>query len=166
MTVNNSILVFNVKLYNNDERWIPIKSKDGDACFDLKARDFDINFNDGKIINTIENGIYLKPNDRVLIKTGVFLELKCGWEAQIRPRSGIALKHGITISNSPGTIDFGFRNEIGVVLKNGGGKAIVIKVGDRIAQMAIKKVPDVELRVVEELNDAERGMNGFGSTGV
>lgn len=107
----------------------------------------------------------ISSEERVLIKTGLFIELPSGYEAQIRPRSGLAFKHGITVLNSPGTIDSDYRNEIAVILYNTGEKFSIEK-GDRIAQMVIQKVPEVTFVEVEELSETERGLNGCGSTGI
>lgn len=151
--------IFNVKLFDNDERWMPIKSHYDDAGFDLKLRT-------ACGTNGVEHSnLTMVPGDTLLAKTGVYLELKDGYEAQIRPRSGLALE-GLTIVNSPGTIDSGYRNEIGVILHNLGRKDIRLNAGDRIAQMVIKIVPNIKLRQVSELGDSNRGLGGFGSTGV
>jgi dUTP pyrophosphatase len=109
----------------------------------------------------------LIPGMRMLIKCGFSMATERGWEAQIRPRSGLALKNGISIVNSPGTIDTAtYRGEIGVLLINHGQENFVIKHGDRIAQMIIAQVPQVEIEEVEELDETERNSGGFGSTGV
>lgn len=100
-----------------------------------------------------------------LIHTGIALEIPYGYEGQIRPRSGNALNHGYTVLNTPGTIDSDYRGEIGVLIFNSGRDYVQIKKGDRIAQLVIKKVPMVIFEEVEELNDSNRGRNGFGSTG-
>lgn len=113
----------------------------------------------------VENSIILQPLQRALIPTGLFIELPIGYEAQIRPRSGLAIKHGITCLNSPGTIDADYRGEIKVILINLGNEAVTINNGDRIAQMVIQKVEQVELIEVEVLSITERGVGGFGHTG-
>jgi len=113
----------------------------------------------------VENSLVLQPLERALIPTGLFIELPVGYEAQIRPRSGLAIKHGITCLNSPGTIDADYRGEIKVILINLGNEAVTINNGDRIAQMVIQKVERVELIQVEILNSTERGEGGFGHTG-
>ncbi|MBS1671501.1 MAG: dUTP diphosphatase [Bacteroidetes bacterium] len=113
----------------------------------------------------IENVVTLQPLQRALISTGLFIELPIGYEAQIRPRSGLAIKHGITCLNSPGTIDADYRGEIKVILINLGNEAVTINNGDRIAQMVIQKVEQAELIQVEILNSTERGEGGFGHTG-
>jgi len=111
-----------------------------------------------------EEGLKLYPNSRVLIKTGLHIELPPDIEAQIRPRSGLALKNGISIVNSPGTIDEDFRGNIGVVLINHGDETFIIKKGDKIAQMVFQKVEKFNLNIVDKLQDTLRGDGGFGST--
>ncbi|MBS1736243.1 MAG: dUTP diphosphatase [Bacteroidetes bacterium] len=113
----------------------------------------------------IENNVTLQPLQRALIPTGLFIELPVGYEAQIRPRSGLAIKQGITCLNSPGTIDADYRGEIKVILINLSNESVTINNGDRIAQMVIQKVEQVELIEVQELNTTERGAGGFGHTG-
>ena len=113
----------------------------------------------------IANSITLQPLERTLIKTGLFIELPSGFEAQIRPRSGMALKKGLTVLNTPGTIDADYRGEIGVILINLSNEVTEIKNGDRIAQMVIAKVEQAILREVSVLNESDRGSGGFGSTG-
>ncbi len=105
------------------------------------------------------------PGEVQLIKTGIAIALPPGYEAQIRPRSGLALKHSITVLNSPGTIDAGYRGEIGVILINHGKKAFSVVPGMKIAQMVISSVIQAQVKVVEELNATTRGSGGFGSTG-
>lgn len=109
--------------------------------------------------------ILIKPMERKLIHTGLFIELPQGFEAQIRPRSGLALKHGITVLNSPGTIDADYRGEIMVLLINFGSDVFEIKNGDRIAQMIVSNHASVEFVEVRELTETERGAAGYGSTG-
>jgi len=109
--------------------------------------------------------VTLKPLERILIKTGLFIQLPEGYEAQIRPRSGLALKNGITVLNSPGTIDADYRGEVGVILVNLSDTPFEIKNGDRIAQMIISKYERAEMIRVETLDSSERGSGGFGHTG-
>lgn len=109
--------------------------------------------------------ITLKPLDRKLIPTGLFIELPEGYEAQIRPRSGLALNEGLGVLNSPGTIDADYRGELGIIMINLSNAVINIKDGDRICQMVINKVEQAELIEVKELSDTERGIGGFGHTG-
>lgn len=108
----------------------------------------------------------LGPLERKIIPTGLFIELPVGYEAQIRPRSGLAAKQGITVLNSPGTIDADYRGEIGVILVNLSNQDVVIKNGDRIAQMIIAKHEQAQWTLVDQLADSERGSGGFGHTGI
>jgi dUTP pyrophosphatase len=128
----------------------PCKAHADDAAYDLHSR----------------QSLTIYPGKVALVPTGLYLELPVGYEAQVRPRSGLALKHSITVLNSPGTIDAGYRGEVGVVLFNAGDSAIAIERGDRIAQMVIQNLPSVELVRTEQLNETQRGAGGFGSTGV
>ena len=114
----------------------------------------------------LEEPITIKPNQRSLIKTGLYISLHDGYEAQIRPRSGLALKKGITVLNSPGTIDADYRGEIGVIIANLSDSDFTIKSGDRIAQMVIAKFEKISWKVVDKLDDSLRGNKGFGSTGI
>ena len=107
----------------------------------------------------------LKPGERVLVSTGISTEFEEGYELQIRPRSGLALKKGISIVNSPGTIDAGYRGELGVILINHGSEDFEIKVGNKVAQMIFNKFEIAEIEEVEELNESVRGEGAFGSTG-
>ena len=113
----------------------------------------------------LENPIVLKPLQRTLVKTGLFISLKPGYEAQVRPRSGLTLKKGISVLNSPGTIDADYRGEIGVILINLSDLDFKIDSGDRIAQMVIAKHETVSWKSVDKLDDSLRGDKGFGSTG-
>lgn len=159
---------FAVELHEGDRQWLPQKSNPTDAGYDLKARAF--TFED-KTSNTPEEDGHAKvwvlyPGEPVLVKTGVKLQLRPGWEAQIRPRSGLALKQGITVANAPGTIDAGYRGEIGVILINLTSVHKTIRVGERIAQMVIKSLETATLVPVETVDETERGEGGFGSTGL
>ncbi len=127
----------------------PQKAHHDDAAFDLRA-------------NT---EAVVPPGSRRLVPTGLFLELPFGFEAQVRPRSGLALKSGITVLNTPGTIDAGYRGEVGVILFNSSADSFEIKRGARIAQMVIQRLPEVELVPAEALQESLRGSGGFGSTG-
>ena len=131
------------------EDLMPKRAHEDDAAFDIKSR----------VDMTVEPG---KPH---LVPTGIFMEFPEGYEAQVRPRSGLALKHAITILNTPGTIDAGYRGEVGVIMLNAGTEDFQIARGDRIAQMVINKLPKVELLAVDTLSDSTRGAGGFGSTG-
>jgi len=114
----------------------------------------------------ISDSIVIKPMERKLIPTGISISLPTGYEAQIRPRSGLAIKHGITILNTPGTIDADYRGEIKIILINLSNKNFIVENGDRIAQMIINKVEKAEFHLVSELDTSSRGAGGFGSTGI
>ncbi len=143
-------LAIKIHMDNGCEDLFPRKAHEDDAAFDLRSR-VDAVIPSGKI---------------TLVPTGVFMELPVGYEAQVRPRSGLALKHGITVLNTPGTIDAGYRGEVGVILINAGENDFTVARGDRIAQMVVQKLADVELVAAEQLSDTSRGAGGFGSTGV
>ena len=114
----------------------------------------------------ITESITLNPLERTIVKTGLFIELPIGYEAQVRPRSGLAAKKGITVLNSPGTVDADYRGEIGVILVNLSNEAFVVENGERIAQLVIAKYEKVSFELVNELKETHRGTGGFGSTGV
>lgn len=118
------------------------------------------------LIANLEDSIMLKPFERKLIPTGLFIELPAGYEAQIRPRSGLALKKGITCLNSPGTIDADYRGEIGIILANLSQENFIVEDGERIAQMVIAKHESAVWEEVESLEETQRGDGGFGSTGT
>lgn len=118
------------------------------------------------LIANLEHPVTLQPFERVLIPTGLYIALPKGFEAQIRPRSGLALKHGITVLNSPGTIDADYRGEIKVLLINVSSEPFIIKDGERIAQMIIASHSTVKWKPVEALDETARGEGGFGSTGI
>ncbi len=118
------------------------------------------------LLAAIAEPIVLQPGERKLVPTGLALALPAGFEAQVRPRSGLALKHGITVLNSPGTIDADYRGEVGVVLINHGQAPFTINRGERIAQMIVAAYARVAWQAVEDLNETQRGAGGFGSTGV
>jgi dUTP pyrophosphatase len=115
---------------------------------------------------SIEETITLKPLERAIVKTGLFIALPIGFEAQVRPRSGLAAKKGITVLNSPGTVDADYRGEIGVILVNLSNEEFIINDGERIAQLIIAKHERVNWQEVKVLTETERGAGGFGSTGV
>ena len=140
------------KVLNKSKHDLPHYSTPAAAGMDLRA-------------NICEE-IILKPLERVMVKTGIFIELPIGYEAQVRPRSGLAFKKGITVLNSPGTIDADYRGEVGVILVNLSSDEFVIKDGERIAQMVIAKHEKADWLEVEDLGVSERGDGGFGSTGV
>ncbi|MDF1538701.1 MAG: dUTP diphosphatase [Candidatus Thorarchaeota archaeon] len=129
---------------------MPAFAHDGDTCVDLYAVE--------------DKVIYF--GRQAAVDIGIQIALPRGWEAQIRPRSGLALKNGITVENSPGTIDSGYRGNIKIIMNNDkAGEPYHVRIGDKIAQMAIRRVPTVEFIEVDELDETERGVNGFGSTG-
>ena len=107
----------------------------------------------------------LKPNERILVSTGIKIAVPKGYEAQVRPKSGLALNHGLSIVNTPGTIDSGYRGEVGVIAVNLGKEDIKIEKGKKIAQMVFNKVEEAEFEEVDELENTKRGAGGFGSTG-
>lgn len=118
------------------------------------------------LVAGVPNDLTLNPGDITLVPTGFAMAVPRGYEAQIRPRSGIAVKHGVSVVNSPGTIDADYRGEVKIALINLGKAPYLIRRGDRIAQMVIKKVTQARFVVVEELDDTKRGAGGFGHTGV
>ncbi|CAA0184073.1 dUTP diphosphatase [Tenacibaculum maritimum] len=142
----------NVQIINKSKHQIPTYETEGSAGMDLRAN--------------IEESITLKPLERAIIKTGLFIALPVGFEAQVRPRSGLAAKKGITVLNSPGTIDADYRGEIGVILVNLSNDNFTIQDGERIAQLIIAKHERITWKQVEVLNETARGTGGFGSTGV
>ena len=151
-------------LYNDNQAFKPEIAHAGDACYDLFARSYAT----PEALDEDKDMIYLAPGQRVLARTGVYLEMEPGWEALVRPRSGNALKHGLTILNTPGTIDAGYRNEIGVILHNAGQIMLEMTKGMKIAQIAFRPIPEHTLENVTmaQFNaDTERGLGGFGSTG-
>ncbi|WP_422020518.1 dUTP diphosphatase [Roseibium sp.] len=117
------------------------------------------------LLAAVENTLWLEPGSRALVPTGLAMALPAGFEAQVRPRSGLAAKHGVTVLNTPGTIDADYRGEVKVILINLGDTAFEIARGDRIAQMVIAPVLQAEIEEVEILSETSRGAGGFGSTG-
>ena len=116
----------------------------------------------------LADSVVLKPGERVIIPTGLYVEIPVGYEIQVRPRSGLAFKKGVTVLNTPGTIDSDYRNQIGVILINLGAEDFTIEPGDRIAQLVLNQVPQINwisVNSVEELSSTDRGLGGFGSTG-
>ena len=141
-----------VKIINQSENSLPAYETEGSAGMDLRA--------------DITEAVTLKSLERAMIPTGLFIELPLGYEAQVRPRSGLAAKRGLTCLNSPGTIDSDYRGEIKVILVNLSNETQVVEPAERIAQMVIAKHERVTLQEVEVLNDTSRGAGGFGSTGT
>ena len=140
-----------IKIINKSEHQLPEYETGASAGMDLRAN--------------ISEAVILKPLARAIIKTGLFMELPVGFEAQVRPRSGLAAKHGLTVLNSPGTVDADYRGEIGVILVNLSNTDFKIENGERIAQLVIAKHERAEWVEVQELNETSRGEGGFGSTG-
>ena len=140
-----------VKFVSKSNNPVPSYGSDNSAGSDLYA--------------FLDEPVILYPLNRILIPTGLFIELPVGWEGQVRPRSGLALKHGITVLNSPGTIDADYRGEIGVILINLSSDPFVINNGDRIAQLVISNYAKASWKKEESLNPSLRGKSGFGSTG-
>lgn len=141
-----------VKVINRGHQPLPAYATEQSAGMDLRAN--------------LDAPITLRPMERTIVKTGLFMALPPGYEAQVRPRSGLAFKHGITVLNSPGTIDADYRGELGVLLINLGSEDFVINDGERIAQMVIAKHETVEFTLTEALDETERGAGGYGHTGV
>ena len=141
-----------IRIINRGSQQLPAYATPQSAGMDLRAN--------------IEDPITLRPLERRIVPTGLYIALPEGYEAQVRPRSGLALKHGITVLNSPGTIDSDYRGEIGVLLINLSDTPFVINAGERIAQMVVARHEQAELIEVEELDDTERGAVGYCHTGV
>nr|DAK54563.1 MAG TPA: dUTPase [Caudoviricetes sp.] len=141
-----------VQIINNSKHELPAYATNGSAGMDLRAN--------------IEEPITLQPMQRVLVPTGIKIALPIGYEVQVRPRSGMALKHGVTCANTPGTVDADYRGDVGVILINLSDKPFTINDGDRIAQMVVNKYERIEWEPVTELSETERGEGGFGHTGI
>ena len=150
--IENDLKLMNVQIINKSKHATPNYETEGAAGMDLRA--------------SIEETITLKPLERAIVKTGLFIALPIGFEAQVRPRSGLAAKKGITVLNSPGTVDADYRGEIGVILVNLSNEEFIINDGERIAQLIIAKHERVNWQEVKVLTETERGAGGFGSTGV
>ena len=141
-----------INIINQSGNPLPSYATEGSSGMDIRA--------------SLESPITLQPLERFLVPTGLFIQIPGGFEAQIRPRSGMAVKQGITCLNTPGTIDSDYRGEVKVILINLSNTAQVINSGDRIAQMVIAKTEKAELFLVHQLNESARGVGGFGHTGV
>ncbi|WP_298505451.1 dUTP diphosphatase [uncultured Maribacter sp.] len=141
-----------IKIINKSSHDLPHYETRASAGMDLRAN--------------IQEAITLEPMERTIVKTGLFIELPIGFEAQVRPRSGLAAKKGVTVLNAPGTVDADYRGEIGVILVNLSNESFVIENGERIAQLVIAKHERAEWISVDELSETARGEGGFGSTGV
>jgi dUTP diphosphatase len=140
-----------VRIINRSPNALPEYATEGSAGMDLRAN--------------LDSPVVLQPMERRLIPTGIFLELPMGYEAQVRPRSGMAIKHGITCLNSPGTVDSDYRGELKVILINLSAEAHTLHSGDRIAQMVVSPVTRVNWKEAEEINETARAAGGFGHTG-
>ncbi len=141
-----------VKVINQSKHPLPAYETKSSAGLDIRAN--------------IDAPIELKPLERTLVKTGLFMEIPEGFECQVRPRSGLALKKGITVLNAPGTIDADYRGEVGVILINLSNETFIIEDGERIAQLVFAKVKQAKWKQTEILTETDRGAGGFGSTGV
>ncbi|WP_337387496.1 dUTP diphosphatase [Prevotella sp.] len=141
-----------IKIVNRGSQQLPAYATPESAGMDLRAN--------------VAEPVVLRPLERRIIPTGLYMALPPGYEAQVRPRSGLAFKHGITVLNSPGTIDSDYRGELGVLLVNLSNEDFTIQAGERIAQMVIARHEQGEFAEVEELDDTERGAGGYGHTGV
>jgi dUTP pyrophosphatase len=141
----------NVKIINRSRHPLPAYETAGAAGMDLRA--------------SLSESLTLRPLERALVPTGLYIELPLGYEAQVRPRSGLAAKKGVTVLNSPGTVDADYRGEIKVILVNLSSETFVVEDGERIAQLVVAKHERVEWLQAEELEETRRGAGGFGSTG-
>lgn len=150
--IDNSIIMTTIEIINRSRHALPEYSTPLSAGMDIRAN--------------IDKPVTIPAMGRALVPTGLYIALPEGHEAQIRPRSGLALKHGITVLNTPGTIDADYRGEIGIILVNLSAEPFVINDGDRIAQMVIARHETAQWKVEEELGNTERGSGGFGHTGV
>ena len=158
----------NIPVINKSSNELPKYAHKGDAGFDLRANVEEIE-NDNYLFNAIRfnaTTIILNPGGRVLIPTGLYMAIPEGYEFQIRPRSGLALNHGITVLNTPGTIDATYRGNIGVILKNDGTEPFIIEQGDRIAQGVLNKVEEANLIEAVSLDETDRSDSGYGKSGV
>lgn len=140
-----------VRIINQSTNPLPEYATHGSAGMDIRAN--------------LQSPVSIKPMERLLIPTGIFIELPDNYEAQVRPRSGLAIKHGLTCLNSPGTVDADYRGELKVILINLSNEDHIIQHGDRIAQMVVHKVERVKWKAVEKISDTSRGEGGFGHTG-
>ena len=141
-----------VKIINRSKHVLPSYETSASAGLDVRA--------------SIGESITIEPMGRALVKTGLFMEIPEGFECQVRPRSGLALKKGISVLNSPGTIDADYRGEVGVILVNLSSETFIVEDGERIAQLVFAKFEQAQWSVVDELSETNRGEGGFGSTGV
>jgi dUTP pyrophosphatase len=152
MVADGVVLIGIERLPHGLDLPLPEKASAGSAGFDLRA--------------AVEEPLSLGPGERDLVPTGLVLEIPSGWEGQVRPRSGLALRYGLTLVNSPGTIDSDYRGEVKVLLINLGADAVTVSRGDRIAQVVFAPVARVQLEVVDQVGETGRGSGGFGSSGL
>ena len=141
-----------VKIINHSKHALPAYETPSSAGLDIRAN--------------LTESLTLKAFERILVPTGLFMEIPAGFECQVRPRSGLALKKGITVLNSPGTIDADYRGEVGVIIVNLSNESIVLEDGERIAQLVFASVEQAQWQIAEELSETQRGSGGFGSTGL
>ena len=151
--MGNDVPVAILRLPHGDGLPLPAYETDGAAGMDLRAAVPE------------DQPMVLEPGARALVPTGLCMAIPEGFEVQVRPRSGLALKHGVTVANAPGTVDSDYRGEVGVILVNLGAEAFAVEHGDRVAQLVVAPVVQAAFEVVEELDATERGSGGFGSTG-
>jgi len=152
MTTEASLRVGVQRLPHGADLELPALASEGSAGFDLPA--------------AVDASVVLEPGDRGVVPTGLILEIPRGWEGQVRPRSGLALRWGLSLVNSPGTIDSDYRGEVKVLLINLGAEPVTVNRGDRIAQVIFAPVASVRLEVVDRIEKTDRGSGGFGSSGV
>ena len=143
---------------------LPKYETKGASGLDVRAWKYSLPLDLETVLDFLPKGFVLNPHERMLIKTGIHVELPQNKEVQVRPRSGLALKHGITLANAIGTVDEDYRGDIGVILLNTSSKPFVIKKGDRIGQLVLISVDKFDWQIVDKLSDSERGIGGFGST--
>lgn len=139
------------RLEHGQDLELPELASEGSAGFDLRA--------------AVVEPVTLEPGQRQLIPTGLVLEIPLGWEGQVRPRSGLALRHGVTVANAPGTVDSDYRGEVGVILLNLGAEPFTLRRGERIAQLVVAQAQPVRWIESDQLTETSRGAGGFGSTG-
>ena len=158
-----------INVVNKSTNPLPSYAKDGDAGMDVRAdlsREVSDKFFDGAAYDEEREVIIIFSGGRCLVPTGISTSIPKGYEIQVRPRSGLALKNGVTVLNTPGTIDSGYRNEYGIILINLSDEPFEISHGDRIAQIVLNKVEEIEWNLVENLDESERGQTGFGDSGI
>lgn len=158
----------NILVINKSNNKLPEYAHEGDAGFDFRANIEEIK-NDEYLFDATKSNattIIINPGGRALIPTGLYMEIPKGYELQVRPRSGLALKYGITVLNTPGTIDAVYRGNIGVILKNDGTKPFMVEQGDRIAQGVLNKVEKANFTKANSLEETDRSDSGYGKSGI